>query len=60
MSFQPNAVQERGRIASALLFLTFLFLAGSFFRMQVLLGARFVLQAETNRLRECRCRRRAG
>ncbi|MBX3132902.1 MAG: penicillin-binding protein 2 [Gemmatimonadaceae bacterium] len=52
MSFQPNAVQERGRIASALLFLTFLFLAGSFFRMQVLLGARFVLQAETNRLRE--------
>jgi penicillin-binding protein 2 len=52
MSFHPNAVQERGRVASALLFLVFLFLAGSFFRTQVLLGARFVLQAETNRLRE--------
>lgn len=52
MSFQPNAVQARGRIASAMLFLAFLFLAGSFFRMQVLLGSRFVLQAETNRLRE--------
>ncbi len=52
MSFQPNAVQERARIASALLFLMFLFLAGSFFRTQVLQGARYVLQAETNRLRE--------
>ncbi len=52
MSFQPNAVQERARVASALLFLMFLFLAGSFFRTQVLQGARYVLQAETNRLRE--------
>ena len=52
MSFHPNAVQERARVASALLFLFFLFLAGSFFRTQVLQGARFVLQAETNRLRE--------
>jgi penicillin-binding protein 2 len=52
MSFQPNAVQGRARVASALLFLAFLFLAGSFFRTQVLQGARYVLQAETNRLRE--------
>lgn len=52
MSFQPNAVQGRARVASALLFLMFLFLVGSFFRTQVLQGARYVLQAETNRLRE--------
>lgn len=52
MSFQPNAVQGRARVASALLFLMFLFLGGSFFRTQVLQGARYVLQAETNRLRE--------
>lgn len=52
MSFQPNAVQGRARIASALLFFVFLFLAGSFFRTQVLQGAKYVLQAETNRLRE--------
>src|SRR5690606_17236306 len=45
-------VQGRARIASALLFFAFLFLAASFFRTQVLLGARFILQAETNRLRE--------
>lgn len=52
MSFHPNAVQGRARVASALLFLVFLFLAGSFFRTQVLQGARYILQAETNRLRE--------
>jgi penicillin-binding protein 2 len=52
MNIHPNAVQERGRVASALLFFAFLFLVGSFFRTQVLQGARFVLQAETNRLRE--------
>lgn len=52
MSFHPNAIQGRGRVASALLFFSFLFLVGSFFRTQVLQGARYVLQAETNRLRE--------
>lgn len=52
MSFQPNAVQERARVASALLFLVFLFLGGSFFRTQVLQGARYHLQSEENRLRE--------
>lgn len=52
LTFHPNAVQQRGRVASALLFFVFLFLVGSFFRTQVLQGARFVLQAETNRLRE--------
>ena len=52
MSFHPNAVHGRARVASALLFFVFLFLAGSFFRTQVLQGARSILQAETNRLRE--------
>lgn len=52
MSFHPNAVQQRARVASALLFFAFLFLAAAFFRTQVLQGARFVLQSETNRLRE--------
>lgn len=52
MSFHPNAVQERGRIASALLLLVFLVLASAFFRTQVLQGARFYLKAEENRLRE--------
>ncbi len=52
MSFHPNLVQGRGRIASGILFFVFLFLIGSFFRTQVLQGAKFVLQSETNRLRE--------
>ncbi len=52
MSFHPNAVQGRARVASALLFLMFLFLGGSFFRTQVLQGARYHLQSEENRLRE--------
>jgi penicillin-binding protein 2 len=52
VSFHPNAVQERARVASALLFFAFLFLAGSFFRTQVLQGARYVLKSEANRVRE--------
>jgi penicillin-binding protein 2 len=52
VSFHPNAVQERARVASALLFFVFLFLAGSFFRTQVLQGARYVLKSEENRVRE--------
>ncbi len=51
-SFNPNAVQARARVASALLFLIFLFLGGSFFRTQVLQGARYHLAAEENRLRQ--------
>ncbi len=52
MSFQPNEVQRRARLASALLFLAFVFLVGSFFRTQVLQHAQYVLQSEENRLRE--------
>lgn len=52
MSFQPNEVQRRARIASAALFVGFVFLAGAFFRTQVLQNARYTLQSEENRLRE--------
>ncbi len=52
MSFHPNDVQRRGRIASGVLFATFLFLVGSFFRTQILQHAQYVLQSEENRLRE--------
>ncbi|HVT39037.1 MAG TPA: hypothetical protein VHE78_08325, partial [Gemmatimonadaceae bacterium] len=52
MTSQPNDVQHRARIASAMLFLVFVFLAGSFFRTQVLQHASYVLQSESNRLRE--------
>ena len=52
MSFHPNEVQRRARLAAALLFLAFVFLVGSFFRTQVLQHAQYVLQSEENRLRE--------
>ena len=52
MNFHPNDVQRRARIASAMLFLAFVFLGGSFFRTQVLQHAQYVLQSEENRLRE--------
>jgi penicillin-binding protein 2 len=52
VSFHPNDVQRRGRVASGMLAATFLFLAGSFFRTQILQHAQYVLQSEENRLRE--------
>ena len=52
MSFHPNAVQQRGRTAGALLSLVFIFLVGSFFRAQVLQNAQFALHSDENRLRE--------
>ncbi|MEK6611611.1 MAG: penicillin-binding protein 2 [Gemmatimonadota bacterium] len=52
MSYHPNEMQRRARLAAALLFLAFVFLVGSFFRTQVLQHAQYVLQSEENRLRE--------
>ena len=52
MSYQPNDVQRRGRIATGLLFVVFLFLIGSFFRTQILQHSQYTLQSEENRLRE--------
>jgi penicillin-binding protein 2 len=52
MRFQPNDVQRRSRGAAGILFLSFVFLIGSFFRAQVIQHARYVTEAEENRLRE--------
>ncbi len=52
MSFHPNAVQERARVASALILAGFVLLLGTFFRTMVLQNARYVLASEENRLRE--------
>ena len=52
MSFHPNDVQHRARVASGLLFAGFLLLLAAFFRTQVLQNARYVLASEENRLRE--------
>lgn len=52
MKFHPNDVQRRSRNAAAVLFLTFVFLAGSFFRAQVLQHRDYLLRAEGQRLRE--------
>ncbi len=52
MSFHPNEVQRRARIASGIVFAGLLVLLGAFFRAQVLQSARYVLASEENRLRE--------
>jgi penicillin-binding protein 2 len=52
VNFHPNAVQARARIASGILFLTMVFLVGSFFRAQVLQHSQYALASEKNRLRE--------
>lgn len=52
VKFHPNDVQRRSRGAAAVLFLTFVFLVGTFFRAQVLQHSDYALRAEGNRLRE--------
>ncbi len=52
MSFHPNDITRRSRVASVLLILAFVWLGGAFFRAQVLDGERFALQSTQNRLRE--------
>jgi penicillin-binding protein 2 len=52
MNFHPNDVQRRARVASGILFLTIVFLTGSFFRAQVLQHSQYALASEKNRLRE--------
>ncbi len=52
MSFQPNEVLRRARIARVMLFLVFVTLSAAFFRTQVLQNAQYALQSENNRLRE--------
>ena len=52
MSFHPNDVARRARVASLALIGAFGVLLASFFRTQVLQNSQYVLQSETNRLRE--------
>ena len=52
MSFHPNEIARRARVASFILMGTFLFLVGAFFRTQVVQHERFALRSEQNRLRE--------
>ncbi len=52
MSFHPNDVIRRSRVARSLLLLAFVLLGGGFYRAQVLRHNEYVVQSEENRLRE--------
>ena len=52
MSFHPNEVLRRARVARGVVMAVFVALGGAFFRTQVLQNAEYVLQSEKNRLRE--------
>lgn len=52
MSFHPNDVERRARIALAIVAAGLVVLTGAFFRLQVLQYDRYALAAEDNRLRE--------
>lgn len=52
MSYHPNFVLKRARVARGLLVAAFTLLGGAFFRAQVLQNEEFVLRSESNRLRE--------
>jgi penicillin-binding protein 2 len=52
MSYHPNEIARRGRVAQVLVAAVMLVLAGAFFRTQVLRNAEYALQSEDNRLRE--------
>lgn len=52
MSFHPNDIVKRGRVASLIVAGVLLFLVGGFFRSQVLHHQKYDLQSKTNRLRE--------
>ena len=52
MSFHPNDIVKRGRVASMIVAGVLLFLLGGFFRSQVLHHQKYDLQSSKNRLRE--------
>ncbi len=52
MSFHPNDVVRRGRVASAIVCGVLVFLLSAFFRAQVLKNQQYTLQSEENRLRQ--------
>ena len=52
MSFHPNDVTRRARVASALIAIVIVVAQPAFFRTQVLENEEYALQSEKNRLRE--------
>lgn len=52
MSFHPNKIARRGRIATIGVIAVFGLLVARFFSMQILLHAQYVLQSDKNRLNE--------
>ena len=52
MSFHPNEVARRGRVATGALLALFALLMAAFFRTQIVENSRYALQSEENRLRE--------
>src|SRR3954463_2712216 len=52
MSFHPNDVARRARVAAVISIGLIVFLIGAFFRTQILRNQQWVLQSEENRLRE--------
>ncbi len=52
MSFHPNEVAHRTRIAAGTLVVLFALLLSAFFRTQIVENSRYALQSEENRLRE--------
>lgn len=52
MSFHPNDVIRRGRVASVLVCGVLVFLLSAFFRAQILKNEQYSLQSEENRLRQ--------
>lgn len=52
MSFHPNDVQRRSRVAAVVVGLALVWLGSAFFRVQVLDSTRYRLSSEKNRLRE--------
>ena len=51
MSFHPNDVARRARMASLFLGVGFVVLVGAFFKTQVIQNKQYVMQSEENRLR---------
>lgn len=52
MSFHPNELARRARVAAGALAVLFLILLGAFFHTQIVENSRYALQSEENRLRE--------
>ncbi len=52
MSFHPNDIVRRGRVASVIVCGVLVFLLSAFFRAQVLKNEQYSLQSEENRLRQ--------